>query len=162
MLSDHCISCPVCDVVYSGQMVGWIKMPLGMEVGQPWGSPGCIVLDGDRAPCLLKGAQHHPHFSTLPRLTTIDMGPVHIYCDQTALWFNVLAVVRLHIMYVLTLWPFWSDFWPFWFMAVLDVTRRPTSHRISICRHGSGTAAPNQSKIIGLQYTHTKLIQHCH
>jgi len=32
----------------------------------------------------------------------------------------VLAVVRLHIMFsLLTLWAFSSDFWPFWFMAVL-------------------------------------------
>ena len=28
-------------------MAGWIKMPLGMEVGL---GPGDIVLDGDRAP----------------------------------------------------------------------------------------------------------------
>ena len=31
--------------VYRGQMVGWIKMPLGMDA-----SPGHIVLDGDPAP----------------------------------------------------------------------------------------------------------------
>jgi len=29
-------------LVYCGQTVGWIKMPLGTEVG-----PGYIVLDGD-------------------------------------------------------------------------------------------------------------------
>jgi len=33
-------------LVYSGQMVGWIKMPLGMEVGL---GPGNSVLDGDPA-----------------------------------------------------------------------------------------------------------------
>jgi len=33
--------------VYCGQMSGWIKMPLGREVGL---SPGYIVLDGDPAP----------------------------------------------------------------------------------------------------------------
>jgi len=32
-------------LVYCGQMVGWIKMKLGMEVGL-----GHIVLDGDPAP----------------------------------------------------------------------------------------------------------------
>jgi len=36
----------VCDVVYCGQMVGWIKMPLGVEVGL---GPGHIVLDWDPA-----------------------------------------------------------------------------------------------------------------
>ena len=40
-------------LVYCGQMVGWIKMKLGMQVGL---SPGHIVLDGDLAP-LPKGAQ---------------------------------------------------------------------------------------------------------
>jgi len=36
MLSDHCRVCPVClpvTLVYCGQTVGWIKIPLGMEVG---------------------------------------------------------------------------------------------------------------------------------
>ena len=49
-------------LVYCGQTVGWIKMPLGMEVGL---SPGDtvldIALDGDPA----------PHFSA------------HVYCGQT-------------------------------------------------------------------------------
>ena len=46
MLSDRCL--PVCPVylsvtlVYCGQTVGWIRMPLGTEVGL---SPGHIVLD---------------------------------------------------------------------------------------------------------------------
>ena len=42
--------CPVClsvTLMYCGQMVGWIKMKLGMKVGL---SPGHIVLDGDPAP----------------------------------------------------------------------------------------------------------------
>ena len=51
-----CLSvCPVCPVlsclsvmlVYCGQMVEWIKMKLGMQIGL---SPGHIVLDGDPAP----------------------------------------------------------------------------------------------------------------
>ena len=33
--------------VYCGQTAGWIKMPLGTEVGL---GPGDIVLDGDPAP----------------------------------------------------------------------------------------------------------------
>jgi len=35
-------------------MIGWIKMPLGMELGL---GPGHIVLDGDPAPLPKKGAQ---------------------------------------------------------------------------------------------------------
>jgi len=37
---DRCLSCAV-------QIVGWIKIPLGVEVGL---GPGHIVLDGDPAP----------------------------------------------------------------------------------------------------------------
>jgi len=40
--------------VYCGQTAGWIKMPLGMEVGL---GPDHIVLDGDPAPLPQKGAQ---------------------------------------------------------------------------------------------------------
>ena len=53
MLSDRCPVCPVLYVclsvtlVYCGQMVGWIKMKLAMQVGL---GPGHIVLDGDPAP----------------------------------------------------------------------------------------------------------------
>jgi len=52
MLSDCCLSCPVCAVlsttfVYCGHTVGWIKMKLDMEVVL---GPGHIVLDGDLAP----------------------------------------------------------------------------------------------------------------
>ena len=52
-------------------MAGWIKMPLGMEVGF---GPGHIVLDGDPAPH--KGAQL-PQFSA------------HNWCDQTAGWIKM-------------------------------------------------------------------------
>jgi len=45
-------------LVYCGQTVGWIKVPLGMEVGL---GPGHIVLDGTQLP--QKGAQQPlPHF----------------------------------------------------------------------------------------------------
>jgi len=46
MLSDRCLSCLSVTLVYCGQTLGWIKMPLGTEVGL---SPGHIVLDGDPA-----------------------------------------------------------------------------------------------------------------
>ena len=54
-----CLSC--LSVTYCGQTVGWIKMPLGRptEVGL---GPGDIVLDGDPAPPLRKGAQQPPTF----------------------------------------------------------------------------------------------------
>ena len=48
-------------LVYCGQTVGWIKMPLGTEIGL---GPGDIVSDGDPAPPpLQKGAQQPHHFS---------------------------------------------------------------------------------------------------
>jgi len=68
MLSNRCLSVlsilSVLSVtlVYCGQTVGWIKMPLGTEVGL---GPGDIVLDGDPAPPR-KGAQQPPLFG--PRL----------------------------------------------------------------------------------------------
>ena len=51
-----------------GQMVGWIKMLLGKEVGP---GPGHIVLDGDQRP-LHKGCGAPSPFSA------------HFYCSQTA------------------------------------------------------------------------------
>jgi len=55
MLSDHCPVLFVLSVtlVYCGQMVGWIKMKLAMQVGL---GPGHIVLDGTQLPSP-KGAQ---------------------------------------------------------------------------------------------------------
>jgi len=47
------LSCLSVMLVYCGQTVGWIKMPLGTEVAL---SPGDIVLDGDSTPPR-KGAQ---------------------------------------------------------------------------------------------------------
>jgi len=50
MLSDRCRFClSVLSVtlVHCGQMVGWIKMKLGMQVGL---SPGHTVLDREPAP----------------------------------------------------------------------------------------------------------------
>jgi len=48
--------------VYCGQTAGWIKMPLGTELGL---GPGMhTVLDGDPAPPR-KGTQQPPHFGPL-------------------------------------------------------------------------------------------------
>jgi len=59
-----CLSCPVClsvlsvTLVYCGQTVGWIKMPVGIEVGIGLGH---IVLDGNPAPPK-KGGTAAPSF----------------------------------------------------------------------------------------------------
>jgi len=61
MLSDPC---PVCllvlfvTLVYHGQTAGWIRMPVGTEIGL---SPGNIVLDGDQSPHG-KGTEAPPTF----------------------------------------------------------------------------------------------------
>jgi len=47
--------------VSCGQTAGWIKMPLGMEVGLGPG-PGDIVLDGDRATPTPKKWEAAPNF----------------------------------------------------------------------------------------------------
>ena len=50
MLSDRClcvVSVCLVTLLYCGQTVEWIKMPLGTEVGL---GPGDIVLDWDPAP----------------------------------------------------------------------------------------------------------------
>ena len=52
-----------------GQMAGWIKMPLGTEVGL---DPDYIVLDGDTAPLPKTGGRAPPKFSA------------YLYCGQTA------------------------------------------------------------------------------
>jgi len=51
--------------VYCGQTVGWIKMPLGTEVGL---GPGDIVLDGDSAP-KQKGSTTDPAFRPVSIVT---------------------------------------------------------------------------------------------
>jgi len=70
MLPDRCLSC-LCvlsvTLVYCGQTVGWIEMPLDVEVGF---SQGRIVLDGD--PALSQKNGHNPQFSA------------HVCCGQTA------------------------------------------------------------------------------
>jgi len=71
-----CLSCPVLSVtlVYCGQMVGWIKVKLGLQVGL---SPGHIVLDGDPAPPPKKKGHSSPQFLA------------HVYCGQTAGWIKM-------------------------------------------------------------------------
>ena len=47
-------------------MAGWIKMPLGMDVGL---GSGDIVLDGDPAPP--KEGHSTPHFLLMPIVATV-------------------------------------------------------------------------------------------
>jgi len=65
--------CPVLSVmvVICGQTVGWIKTPLGTEVGL---GPGLIMLDGDQAP---------PKRGTFPQFSA------HFCCGQTAGWIKM-------------------------------------------------------------------------
>jgi len=60
--------------VRCGQSGGWIKMPLGMEVGL---GPGDIVLDGDPAP---------PKEGTDPQFWA------YVYCGQTAGWIKMMPL----------------------------------------------------------------------
>ena len=53
-------------------MAGWIKTPLGREVGL---GPSDIEIDGDPAPLPEKGTE--PQFSA------------HVYCGQTAEWIKM-------------------------------------------------------------------------
>jgi len=78
MLLDHCLSVCVCVclsvclsvclvmLVYCVQTIGWIKMPLGTEVGL---GPCDIVFDGTQPSVPLKG-HLSPHFLA------------HVYCGQ--------------------------------------------------------------------------------
>ena len=76
MYSCHGLLC-VClsaTLVYCGQTAGWIKMPLGTEVGL---GPGDIVLDGDPTSLTQKGGTAPTQFSA------------HVYCGQTALCIRI-------------------------------------------------------------------------
>jgi len=67
------------DHVCSGQMAGWLKMPLGREAGI---SPGDVVLDGDPAP-LPKTGHSTLHFSA------------HVCCGQMARWIKMPLGTKL-------------------------------------------------------------------
>jgi len=57
MLRDRCPVCLSVTLVYCGQTVGWIKMPLVTMVDL---GPGNIVLDGDQAPPTERGTAAAP------------------------------------------------------------------------------------------------------
>ena len=76
MLSDRWL-CPVClsvTLVYCGQKVSWIKLPLGTEVGI---GPGHTVLDGDPFHSTERGtaAPFFQRLQTHASLRRINRGP---------------------------------------------------------------------------------------
>ena len=87
MLSDCCLSCPVLSclsvtLVYCGQTVGWIKVPLGVEVGL---GPAHIVLDvpirGTQQPPLLGLYLLLPNGWMDQDATKVGLGPGDIVLD---------------------------------------------------------------------------------
>ena len=74
MLLDHCLSVLSClSCLQRGQMVGWIKIKLDVQVGLGLGH---IVLHGDPAPLPQRGGVD-PQFSA------------HICCGQMAAWIKL-------------------------------------------------------------------------
>jgi len=88
VLSDRCLSCPVLTVtfVYCEQTVGWIKLPLGVEVVL---DPGHTALNGDPAPPM-EMATTAPTFEICRcRLCMRLYIAAHVYCGQTAEWIRI-------------------------------------------------------------------------
>jgi len=66
-------------LVYCGQTVAWIRMPIGMEVYIGLG-PGHIVLDGDPAPPQRGTASNFRPMSVVG--TEVGLGPGYIVFDM--------------------------------------------------------------------------------
>jgi len=71
-LNLSCRSVLSVTLVYCSHTVGWIRMPLGLEVGL---RPGHIVLDGDLAP--------------LPQRSKASQFSAHVCLGQTAGWIKM-------------------------------------------------------------------------
>ena len=69
---DRSLSVPSVTLVYCGQTVGWIRMPIGVEVDL---CPDHILLDGDPAPPAKKGAQQSPVVRPMSIVGTLLDGP---------------------------------------------------------------------------------------
>jgi len=67
-------------LVYCGQTVGWVKMPLGTQVGL---SPGHSVLDGDPAPPMERVTAAPKYCSGLRAQAR---QPVSVNCSPCLLW----------------------------------------------------------------------------
>ena len=85
------VGCAVCmsvlsvRLVYCGRTVGWIRMPLGAEIGL---GPGHIVLDGNPAPLPQEGAQ-------LPISGPCLLWP-NGWTNQNATWYGRTSRPRRH------------------------------------------------------------------
>jgi len=79
--------------VYCGQTAGWIKMPLGMEVGFV---PGDTVLDGDPATTPQKGG-HSPHPNFWPTSVVAKRPPISATAENLLpySWEKCLSLVCL-------------------------------------------------------------------
>jgi len=88
MLLDCFLSCLSVMSVYCGQTVGWIKMPLGTQVGL---GPDHIELDGDSAPPHGKG-HNSPLLSQFADAGRINRSPrlswPSGWMDQDATWYG--------------------------------------------------------------------------
>ena len=101
ILSDRCLSV-LYVTVYCGQTAGWIRMPVGMEVGI---GPGHIVLHGDPALPLRKG---HSSPTFLPMPFVAKRSPISATAELVwyiwhwfllaTLIFNRLFLVRLRLL----------------------------------------------------------------
>ena len=87
MLSDCCPVCLSVTLVYCDQMVGWIKMKVGVEVGL---GPGHVVLDGDPAPASPKG-----HSPPSPILGPCLLWP-NGWMDHDATWYKGIGLGPCH------------------------------------------------------------------
>jgi len=72
--------------VYCGQTAGWIKMPLGTEVGL---GPDDIMLDGDPALPPQKGASFPKRGRPTRKRGGAPQFSAHVYCSQTAAWIKM-------------------------------------------------------------------------
>jgi len=81
MLSDHCPVCLSVTLVYCSQMVGRIKMKLGMEVSF---GPSHIALDGDPAAPTFRPMYcgQMARWIKIPLGTEISLGTGHIVLDR--------------------------------------------------------------------------------
>jgi len=60
-------------LVYCGQTVGWVNMPLGTDIGL---CPGHIVLDGTQLPLPTERGTAAPHFRSLRSLRPYKPRPM--------------------------------------------------------------------------------------
>jgi len=125
-----CLSVLSVTLVYSGQTVGWIKMPLGTEVLL---GPGHIVFDGGRILLVATSTKYSKskqrHVPIGPRKETQQLPhfrPMFIVAKRPPIWAtaellsNFNALTRGRIDHFLVLWPWTLSYdvltsWPRWY-----------------------------------------------